>query len=52
MVTCKGNNPVKTNDPTPLTLDIHQGQHQHMFAQVADMVPTTVPRPVIWCSRI
>ena len=38
VVTCKGNNPVKTNDPHSLTLDIHQGQHQHMFAQVADMV--------------
>lgn len=38
VVTCKGNNPVKTTDPHSLTLDIHQGQHQHMFAQVADMV--------------
>ena len=38
VVTCKGNNPVKTNDPHSLTLVIHQGQHQHMFAQVADMV--------------
>lgn len=38
VVTCKGNNPVKTDDPHSLTLDIHQGQHQHMFAQVADMV--------------
>ena len=38
VVTCKGNNPVKTNDPHSLTLDIHQGQHQHMFAQVAEMV--------------
>ena len=38
VVTCKGNNPVKTSDPHSLTLDIHQGQHQHMFAQVADMV--------------
>ena len=37
VVTCKGNNPVKTDDPHSLTLDIHQGQHQHMFAQVADM---------------
>lgn len=38
VVTCKGNNPVLTNDPHSLTLDIHTGQHQHMFAQVADMV--------------
>lgn len=38
VVTCKGNNPVKTKDPHSLTLDIHTGQHQHMFAQVADMV--------------
>ena len=38
VVTCKGNNPVKTTDPHSLTLDIHQGEHQHMFAQVADMV--------------
>ena len=38
VVTCKGNNPVKTKDPHSLTLDIHQGQNQHMFAQVADMV--------------
>lgn len=38
VVTCKGNNPVKTADPHSLSLDIHQGQHQHMFAQVADMV--------------
>lgn len=38
VVTCKGNNPVKTDDPHSLSLDIHQGQHQHMFAQVADMV--------------
>ncbi len=38
VVTCKGNNPVKTSDPHSLSLDIHQGQHQHMFAQVADMV--------------
>lgn len=38
VVTCKGNNPVKTEDPHSLSLDIHTGQHQHMFAQVADMV--------------
>lgn len=38
IVTCKGNNPVKTQDPHSLSLDIHVGQHQHMFAQVADMV--------------
>lgn len=38
VVTCKGNNPVKTSDPHSLSLDIHVGQHQHMFAQVADMV--------------
>ena len=38
VVTCKGNNPVKTEDPHSLTLDITQGQHQHMFAQMADMV--------------
>ena len=38
IVTCKGNNPVKTTDPHSLTLDIHRGEHQHMFAQVADMV--------------
>lgn len=38
IVTVKGNNPVKTEDPHSLTLDITVGQHQHMFAQVADMV--------------
>jgi 2,4-dienoyl-CoA reductase-like NADH-dependent reductase (Old Yellow Enzyme family)/thioredoxin reductase len=38
VVTCKGNNPVKTSDPHSLTLDIHTGQHQHMFAQVAEAV--------------
>lgn len=38
VVTCKGNNPVKTSDPHSLSLDIHRGEHQHMFAQVADMV--------------
>lgn len=38
VVTVKGNNPVKTTDPHSLTLDIHTGQHQHMFAQVAEMV--------------
>ncbi len=38
VVTVKGNNPVKTSDPHSLTLDIHTGQHQHMFAQVAEMV--------------
>ncbi|MCD8145166.1 MAG: FAD-dependent oxidoreductase [Oscillospiraceae bacterium] len=38
VVTVKGNNPVKTTDPHSLTLDIHRGEHQHMFAQVADMV--------------
>ncbi|MBQ9269082.1 MAG: FAD-dependent oxidoreductase [Oscillospiraceae bacterium] len=38
IVTCKGNNPVKTTDPHSLSLDIHRGEHQHMFAQVADMV--------------
>ncbi len=38
VVTCKGNNPVKTTDPHSLTLDIHTGPHQHMFAQMADMV--------------
>ncbi|MCR5784343.1 MAG: FAD-dependent oxidoreductase [Eubacterium sp.] len=38
VVTVKGNNPVKTTDPHSLTLDIHTGQHQHMFAQAADMV--------------
>ncbi len=38
VVTVKGNNPVKTNDPHSLTLDITVGQHQHMFAQCADMV--------------
>lgn len=38
VVTCKGNNPVKNSDPHSLTLDINNGAHQHMFAQVADMV--------------
>lgn len=38
IVTVKGNNPVKTTDPHSLTLDITVGQHQHMFAQCADMV--------------
>ena len=38
VVTCKGNNPVKNSDPHSLTLDITNGAHQHMFAQVADMV--------------
>lgn len=38
VVTCKGNNPVKTQDPHSLSLDIHTGQHQHMFAQVAEAV--------------
>ncbi len=38
IVTCKGNNPVKTEDPHSLSLDINVGQHQHMFAQVAEMV--------------
>ncbi len=38
VVTVKGNNPVKTTDPHSLSLDITVGQHQHMFAQVADMV--------------
>lgn len=38
IVTVKGNNPVKTDDPHSLTLDINVGQHQHMFAQCADMV--------------
>ena len=38
IVTCKGNNPVKTTDPHSLSLDINRGEHQHMFAQVADMV--------------
>ncbi len=38
VVTCKGNNPVKTEDPHSLSLDIHTGQHQHMFAQVAEAV--------------
>lgn len=38
VVTVKGNNPVKTSDPHSLTLDITVGQHQHMFAQCADMV--------------
>lgn len=38
VVTCKGNNPVKNSDPHSLTLDINRGEHQHMFAQMADMV--------------
>lgn len=38
VVTVKGNNPVKTTDSHSLTLDITVGQHQHMFAQCADMV--------------
>lgn len=38
VVTVKGNNPVKTSDPHSLSLDITVGQHQHMFAQCADMV--------------
>ena len=38
VVTVKGNNPVKTTDAHSLTLDITVGQHQHMFAQCADMV--------------
>lgn len=38
IVTVKGNNPVKTSDPHSLSLDITVGQHQHMFAQCADMV--------------
>lgn len=38
VVTVKGNNPVKNTDPHSLTLDITRGEHQHMFAQAADMV--------------
>ena len=38
VVTCKGNNPVKTQDPHSQSLDITNGTHQHYFAQVADMV--------------
>lgn len=38
VVTCKGNNPVKTNDVHSLSLDITNGAHQHMFAQVAEAV--------------
>lgn len=38
VVTVKGNNPVKNSDPHSLTLEIGPGQHQHMFAQAADMV--------------
>lgn len=38
VVTCKGNNPVKTTDVHSLSLDITNGAHQHMFAQVAETV--------------
>ena len=38
VVTCKGNNPVKNKDPHSLSLDIHNGAHQHYFAQMADVV--------------
>lgn len=38
VVTCKGNNPVKTTDVHSLSLDITNGAHQHMFAQVAEAV--------------
>ncbi|MBE6991830.1 MAG: FAD-binding protein [Ruminococcaceae bacterium] len=38
IVTCKGNNPVKNKDPHSLSLDIHNGAHQHYFAQIADCV--------------
>ena len=37
-VTCKGNNPVRTKDPHSLSLNIHEGAHQHYFAQMADVV--------------
>lgn len=38
VVTCKGNNPVHTNDVHSQSLDITNGAHQHMFAQVAEAV--------------
>ena len=38
VVTCKGNNPVKTTDVHSQSLDITNGAHQHMFAQVAETV--------------
>ena len=38
VVTCKGNNPVKTSDVHSQSLDITNGAHQHMFAQVAEAV--------------
>ena len=38
VVTCKGNNPVKTTDVHSQSLDITNGAHQHMFAQVAEAV--------------
>ena len=38
IVTCKGNNPVKTTDVHSQSLDITNGAHQHMFAQVAEAV--------------
>lgn len=38
VVTCKGNNPVHTDDVHSLSLDITNGAHQHMFAQVAETV--------------
>ena len=38
VVTCKGNNPVKNEDIHSLSLDITNGAHQHMFAQVAETV--------------
>lgn len=38
IVTCKGNNPVKTKDPHSQSLDITNGAHQHYFAQIAEAV--------------
>ncbi|MCD7846340.1 MAG: FAD-dependent oxidoreductase [Oscillospiraceae bacterium] len=38
IVTCKGNNPVKTADVHSQSLDITNGAHQHMFAQMAEAV--------------
>ena len=52
VVTCKGNNPVKTNDPHSLTLDITRGSTSICSPRWRTWSTTTVPRPVIWCSRI
>ncbi|MBP1736376.1 MAG: FAD-dependent oxidoreductase [Oscillospiraceae bacterium] len=38
IVTCKGNNPVKTKDVHSQSLNITNGAHQHYFAQVAEAV--------------